>query len=101
MIHVLAAALAFAVQDTVRLSFPEAIDHARKTNPNFVRERLQFENSQTSLNGSWADRYLPEVSLDFTIPEYVAAVSARGFDEETGRQLFGFNEYRRVSSSLE
>ena len=100
MIHVLTAALAIAVQDTVRLSFPEAIEHARKTNPNFVRERLQFENAEISLNGSWADRYLPEVSLDFTVPSYVAAVGAAGFDS-AGRQLFKFTESRTVSSSLE
>ena len=100
MIHVLAAALAIAAQDTVRLSFPEAIDHARRTNPNFVRERLQYENAEISLNGSWADRYLPEVSLDFTVPSYVAAVGAAGFDS-TGRQLFRFTESRTVSSALE
>ena len=100
MIHALAAALALASQDTVRLSFPEAIEHARSTNPNFVRERLQFENAEVSLNGSWADRYLPEVSLNLTVPEYVAAVGAAGFDT-TGRQLFRFTESRTVSTSLE
>jgi len=101
MIHFLAAAaIAVMSQDTVRLSFPQAIDHARKTNPNFVRERLQFENSEVSLNGSWADRYLPEVDLAFTVPEYVAAVGAAGFDT-AGRQLFRFTESRSLSSSLD
>ena len=100
MMHILAAALAVMSQDTVRLSFPEAMEHARRSNPNFVRERLQFENSEVSLNGSWADRYLPEVSLDLTVPEYVAAVGAAGFDT-TGRQLFRFTESRTVSTSLQ
>lgn len=101
MILLLAAALAVMPQDTVRLSFPEAVRHARATNPNFVRERLQFENSEISLDGSWADRYLPEVSLGFTIPEYVAAVGAAGFDDSTGRQLFRFTESQRISTALE
>ena len=100
MIHVLVATLALASQDTVRMSFPEAIEHARSANPNFVRERLQFENAEVSLNGSWADRYLPEVSLELMVPEYVAAVGAAGFDT-TGRQLFRFTESRTVSTSLE
>ena len=100
MIHVLAAVLALAHQDTVQLSFPQAIDHARTTNPSFMRERLQFENSEVALNGSWADRYLPEISLEFMAPEYVAAVGAAGFDEQ-GRQLFTFTERQTVSTSLQ
>ena len=100
MLLLATAALAVTLQDTVRLSFPEAIEHARRTNPNFVRERLQFENSEVSLSGSWADRYLPEISLGFTIPEYVAAVGAAGFDT-AGRQLFRFTESRSVSTSLD
>src|SRR5688500_1632626 len=86
-------------QDTLRLSFPEAIDHARTANPGFVRDQLQFENSQVSLEGAWADRYLPEVSLRLAVPDYVAAVGAAGFDGD--RQLYTFTKRQTLSSALE
>ena len=97
MIHLLAA-LAILQQDTIRLSYPEALEHARRTNPTFTRDQLSFENSGISLASARANRYLPRLSLDFTTPEYVSAIT-RDIDE--GKEVFYFTERRSLESSLE
>ena len=98
MIHLLAA-LAIIQQDTIRISFPEAVDHARRTNPSFTRERLQFDNSVISLSSAKANRYYPRLSLDFTTPEYVSAV--RRYIDGDGKDAFTFTERRTLESELE
>jgi outer membrane protein len=97
MIHLLAA-LAILQQDTIRLSFPEALEQARKTNPTFTRDQLSFENSEISLSTAKANRYMPELSLDFTMPEYVSAISR---ETDKGQEKFYFTESRTLESRLE
>ena len=95
----LLAALAILQQDTIRLSFPEALEQARRTNPSYTRDRLNFENSEISLSTAKANRYLPRLSLDFTTPEYVSAV--RRYIDDEGKDAFTFTESRELESELE
>src|SRR5687768_1182117 len=75
MLPIVAALLSLtAAQDTVRLSFPQALDRARQNNPDFVNERLDFENAIIELASEKAQRYYPELSLAFIAPEYVSRI---------------------------
>ena len=98
MIHLLAM-VAVVAQDTVHISFPEALDHAQKTNPSFVRERLQFDNSVISLSSAKANRYYPRLSMNFTTPEYVSAV--RHYIDGDGKDAFAFTEKRTLESEIQ
>ena len=95
----LLAALVLVSQDTVRLTFPQALDHARTNNPDFVRERLQHDNAVISLSSARANRYLPRLSLEFTTPEYVSAI--RRYVDSEGNDRFSFTERRALESELE
>jgi outer membrane protein TolC len=97
MLH-LVAALALVMQDTVQLSFPEALERARESNPQFTRDRITFSNAQISLSSARADRYLPYVSIDLTTPEYVSRVER--YVNGEGEDDFRFTDRRTVESSL-
>jgi outer membrane protein TolC len=99
MISIVAALLTVTVaQDTVRLSFPQALDRARQNNPDFVNERLDFENSIIEFASARAERYFPQLSLNFTLPQYVSRVE-RELDD--GEIRFNRQESRTVETELE
>jgi outer membrane protein TolC len=98
MMHLLAA-VALLAQDTIPLSFPAALEQARRTNPNFVREQLQYDNSVISIDQAKANRYFPRLSMSFTTPEYVSAI--RRYVDDEGRDAFTFAESRMLESELE
>lgn len=74
MIPLVAAILAVQT-DTIQISYPEALELARKTNPRFVRQTLQAENAESWMSTARAARYYPVVSMDLTTPEYVSALT--------------------------
>jgi len=93
MLPIVAVLAAIVAQDTVRLSFPQALERARLTNPSFVNERLNYENAIIELASAKAERYYPELALNFVVPEYVSAIvrDDRGavvnFEREESRTL--------------
>src|SRR5688572_604457 len=77
MLPLFAALLTVAqAQDTVRLTFPQALERARRNNPDFVTERLDYDNAIIDLASSKAERYYPEIALSFVVPEYLSEVEA-------------------------
>jgi outer membrane protein TolC len=63
-----------ASQDTIRMTLDDALERARRTNPGFIRETLNSDNDYLSWLGARADRYLPEVGVRLTTPEYISAL---------------------------
>ena len=61
--------------DTVRLTYPDAIEAARSRNPRFVRQQLQARNADLWMASARSARYLPVVSMDVMTPEYVSALT--------------------------
>ena len=99
MIPIVAALLTLTVaQDTVRLSFPQALDRARQNNPDFVNERLDFENATIEFASARAERYFPQLSLNFTLPQYVSRVER---EVDDGEIKFSRQESRTVETELE
>lgn len=75
ILPVVAALLLVQSADTVHISYTEAIDVARKSNPRFVRQQLVANNADLWMASARAARYLPTVSMDVTTPEYVSALT--------------------------
>ena len=98
MLPIVAVFAAIVVQDTVRLSFPQALERARQTNPSFVNERLNYENAIIELASAKAERYYPELALNFIVPEYVSAIVR---DEQRGVITLVREESRTLESQLE
>jgi outer membrane protein TolC len=98
MIILLAASLLAVQPDTIRMSFPDAMEQARKSNPRFVRQELSAQNSVISMSNARANRYYPRVNLDFTTPEYVSAL--RRVVGSDGGEIFVPTERRTVASNL-
>jgi outer membrane protein TolC len=90
--------VAVVSQDTIRLSFPQALEHARRANPDFVNERLNYENAVIELASARAERYFPEVALNFIVPEYVSRIDR--IDDREGT-TFRRTERRTLESELE
>jgi outer membrane protein len=69
--------LALLVQttDTVRISYPAAIEAARERNPRFVRQQLVAKNADLWMASARSGRYFPVVSMDIMTPEYVSALT--------------------------
>ena len=96
------AALAVAVtapaQDTIRLTFAEAMDRARTANPEFVQQTIQADNAEISMATARASRYLPRLDMNFTVPRYSSnLVSVRNPD---GTESFVPVESRSVAVGL-
>jgi outer membrane protein TolC len=98
MLPLFAALLTVAAQDTVRLSFPEALERARRNNPEFVNERLDFDNSRIEFAEARAERYLPELSLNFVLPRYVSAIET---EVDEGQVEYNRTERRTLETELE
>ena len=84
MINVLTAlAIAGTAQasDTVRLSFAEAMELARSTNPNFVQQTLQAANAEISMASARAERYFPRLDIDLTTPAYASNLQTVQLDD--------------------
>lgn len=99
MLPIVAALVTVAVaQDTVRLTFPEALERARRNNPNFVTQRLDFDNAVIELASARAERYYPRLDLDFTLPQYES-----GIEKTVDRQGVDFTRRlrRTVVSELQ
>jgi outer membrane protein TolC len=75
MLVAAAGQLPAQVTDTVRITYPAALDVARQSNPRFVRQQLQANNAELWLSTARAARYLPVVNMDITSPEYVSALT--------------------------
>ncbi len=98
MFPIVAAFVAVVSQDTVRLSFPAALERARQANPDFVNERLDYDNSVIELASAKAERYYPELALNFIVPEYVSRIDRIETEEGT---TFRRTERRGLESELE
>ncbi len=61
-------------QDTIRMTLEDAKERARRTNPGFIRETLDNDNNRLGWLGARAERYLPEVGIQLTTPEYISAL---------------------------
>lgn len=75
MLVLFAALLAVQEPDTVRISYTEALEIARESNPRFVRQKLQAENAESWMATSRAQRYYPTVGMNVVAPEYVSALT--------------------------
>ncbi len=75
MLPFITALLLAQTTDTIRISYPAAMEAARQSNPRFVRQQLQARNAELWMASARAARYLPTVSLDVTSPEYVSALT--------------------------
>jgi outer membrane protein TolC len=99
MLPIFAAILSLAqAQDTVRLTFPQALERARRSNPEFVNERLDYENSVIELASEKAERYYPELALRFVVPQYVSKIER---DRQGGQIVFDRTESRTLETELE
>ncbi|MEQ1692278.1 MAG: TolC family protein [Gemmatimonas sp.] len=74
-IPLIAALLLAQTTDTIRITYPTAMEVARQSNPRFVRQQLQANNAELWMASARATRYLPTVNLDLTSPEYVSALT--------------------------
>lgn len=94
----LVAALLFVqANDTVRISYPDAMEIARDANPRFVRQQLQAENAELWMAQARANRYFPTVHLDVTSPEFVSALTRV---TTTEGEIFVPTRRRTVQSGL-
>jgi outer membrane protein len=75
MLPFITALLLAQSTDTVRITYPAAVEVARQANPRFVRQQLQARNAELWMASARAARYLPTVSLDVISPEYVSALT--------------------------
>ncbi|MBL0171945.1 MAG: TolC family protein [Gemmatimonadaceae bacterium] len=75
ILPLLASLLLVQTTDTVRISYPDAMELARQSNPRFVRQQLQAKNAELWMASARAARYLPTVNVDVTTPEYVSALT--------------------------
>ena len=98
MLPIVALVVAVASQDTIRLSFPEALERAREANPDFINERLDYDNSVIELASAKAERYYPELALNFIAPEYVSRIDRIETEEGTA---FRRTERRGLETELE
>ena len=97
---VIASVLTLSVpQDTIRMTIEDALARARRTNPGFQRETLERANDELSWLGARADRFLPEVGLTFTSPEYVSAL--RRVTNDDGSDGFVKTLRRTLEAELE
>jgi outer membrane protein TolC len=99
MLPIVAMFAAIVTQDTIRLSFPQALERARQTNPSFVNERLNYENAIIELASAKAERYYPELAIDFIVPEYVSAI--RRAEDDEGITTFPRTRRQTVKAVLE
>lgn len=86
-------------QDTVRMSLEQALEHARRASPGFIRETLERDNDELSWLGARAERFLPEVSMELTTPEYVSAL--RRVPDASGSDRFVRTLRRTIEAELE
>ena len=98
LVTALAVAVLAPAQDTIRLSFAEAMDRARTTNPEFVQQTIQADNAEISMAVARATRYLPRLDMNFTVPRYSSnLVTVR---REDGSEIFVPVESRSVAVGL-
>ena len=94
----LAVALTAPAQDTIRLTFAQAMQRAREANPEFVQQRIQAANAEISMATARATRYLPRLDMNFTVPSYSSnLVTVR---REDGSEIFVPREQRSVAVGL-
>ena len=85
-------------QDTIRLTFVEAMDRARAANPEFVQQTIQADNAEISMATARATRYYPRLDMNFTVPSYSSnLVTVR---REDGSEIFVPVERRSVAMGL-
>ena len=95
----LALAVMAPAQDTVRLTYGQAMDRARAFNPQFVRQTAEASNAEISMASARAVRYYPEIDLNFTTPSYASnLVTVR---REDGSEIFVPIERRTVAVGVE
>lgn len=75
LVPIVAALMLVQSADTVRISYPAAVEAARQSNPRFVRQQLVAKNADLWMASARAARYYPVVSMDITSPEYVSALT--------------------------
>ena len=75
MILPMLSALLLVQTDTVRISYPAAMEVARQSNPRFVRQQLQARNAELWMASARSARYFPVITMDITSPEYVSALT--------------------------
>jgi outer membrane protein TolC len=98
MLPIVAVLVALVSQDTIRLSFPQALERAKLNNPDFVNERLNYDNAIIDLASARAERYFPELALNFTVPEYVSRIER---EVDDGVTTFPRTERRTLATELE
>src|SRR5688500_440596 len=85
-ITALTVAVTAPAQDTIRLTFAEAMDRARAANPEFVQQTIQANNAEISMASARASRYYPRLDMHFTVPSYSSElVTVR---REDGSEIF-------------
>lgn len=95
-----AAALTLsAPQDTIRMTLEEALTNARRSSPGFIRETLNRSNDELSWLEARAERFLPEIGLEVTTPEYVSAL--RRVSNPDGSDRFVKTLRRTLEAELE
>ena len=98
LLTALALAVTAPAQDTVRLTFAEAMERARASNPDFVQQKIQRDNAEISMASARASRYYPRLDMDFTVPSYSSElVTVR---REDGSEIFVPVESRSVAMGL-
>lgn len=98
LITALAVAATAPAQDTIRLTFREAMDRARAANPDFVQQTIQADNAEISMATARASRYYPRLDMHFTVPSYSSElVTVR---REDGTEIFVPVEERSVAVGL-
>ena len=98
LITALAVAVTAPAQDTIRLTFAEAMERARAANPDFVQQKIDADNAEISMSSARASRYYPRLDMFFTVPSYSSnLVTVR---REDGSEIFVPVERRSVAVGL-
>jgi outer membrane protein len=85
-------------QDTVRLTYSEALERARAENGEYYRQRLEATNADIQMNQSRAQRYYPRVEANATTPQYISNLTA--VRQSNGTEVYVPVERRALSAGL-
>lgn len=75
LLPILSALLLAQTPDTVRITYRDAIEAARASNPRFVRQQLAAKNAELWMASARAARYYPTINVNVTSPEFVSALT--------------------------
>ena len=75
LLPIISALLLAQTPDTVRITYRDAIEAARESNPRFVRQQLAAKNAELWMASARAARYYPTINVNVTSPEFVSALT--------------------------